>query len=253
MGESSKEDVLRSGELWWKCRFELVKDDGLRVIRPSLDSQVEFYDPLKEGKRPEVQLSQAVDAGQFWAPHVHLARVKNEEGVLEFANRWGLLGLWGIKRYRTFFPDEGKRDWFRWEFPPGVKPSFASLVCRQEPVEVFLVAAEDYQTWLSNLEHGQAEDTVSLFELEECSPKLSYSPGEGGWNLAWGIDSLYSAIFLRTALDLAGGSYGFRRCKWTKCGRFFLAKNERDVFCSFRCQNNYFATRSKEKRKGGSN
>jgi hypothetical protein len=172
--------------------------------------------------------------------------VDSEKDALGYANAWGLLGLWKVDRYRSFLPDEG-RDWYRWEFPPGVKPPFASLVCYQEPVEAFLAAVEDYRVWLKNLDYEQENLSYGGHLLTGCCPRFGYDPSKGRWSLDWQIESLYEAIYLRTALDYAGGKYGFRRCK--KCNRLFLAKREKDSFCSYRCQNNYFVSKSKMRRK----
>lgn len=253
-----REEILRSGNLWWRCRFELVKDEGLSVIRPSLDSRVEFYNPLKGGKQPDGQLMWPDD--QDWSPHVHLARVKDEEDALGFANRWGLLGLWEVEPYRwaaLLFPQRGTKKeflekeyslWYEWSIPEGTL--YPQYVCHQEPVLIFLEAAKSYQKWLDQLtcEKEEEPDRFHLHGLASYGLELRWEPKERRWELGWGIDSLYGAIRLRAALDLAGGAYGFRRCKWAKCGRPFLAKHEKDRFCSYRCQNNFFATESKMKK-----
>jgi len=261
-GDFKREETLRSGNLWWKCRFGLVKDEGQLVIRPSVNSLIEFYNPLKDGKRPGQQLMTPTE--QDWAPHIHIARVKDEEGALEFANLWGLLGLWELNSYREaplLFPQRGTVKeflekehslWFQWDIPGGIL--YPQYICHQEPVLLFLEAAERYRRWLDQLSREKEEESGN-FHLHglDCNPDLRWEPEGKRWEFSWSFDSLYKAIRLRAALDLAGGVYGFRRCKWAKCGRFFLAKNAKDRFCSYRCQNNYFAMESKKRREGLTN
>lgn len=236
------------GNLWWRCNFELVKDGPLWVIRPVVDSFVEFYLPLTAGEAPSKQPARPDDEAQNWAPHVSLARVRNEKEALAFANKWGLLGLWAVERYRDFIPD-GARNWYEWELPSGSKPLFASLLRHQEPLEAFLAAVEDFQTWLDNLQKEQAEGSYGNHVLPGCLPRFGYDATSQRWSLDWEFNSLLEAIYLRTALDMAGKDFGFRRC--AKCNRYFLAGQPKDRFCSYRCQNNFFASLSKRRRKGG--
>jgi len=255
-----REGVLQSRNLWWKCQFELAEDEGQLVIRPSLDSRIEFYNPLKEGKRPDGQLMSPDEEAQNWSSYIHLARVKDEKDALEFANNWGLLGLWGIEPYRwaaLLFPQrKAKKEflekehslWYEWAIPKGTL--YPQYVCYQEPVLLFLEAVKSYQKWIDKLACEQEKEPggLHLHGLVSYGLELRWEPEEKRWELGWTYDSLYNAVYLQAALNLAGGAYGFRRCKWAKCGRSFLAKHEKDRFCSYRCQNNFFATESKMKK-----
>lgn len=262
--EFSRKEVLRDSTMWWKCSFELVKDSGIWVIRPQIDSEIEFYYPLKEGERPGKQLSYPKDEGQKWAPHVHLARVENEKDALEFVNKWGLLGLWNVAennfKYapmlapgidRGFNNEEDYSLWYEWSFPPGIRPVYPQYFCHQEPVDMFMEASYKYKRLINNLKTEQEEGINSIYGLWGCLPRFGYSSKEKRWVMDWQFNSLYDALRLRVALDLSGGAYGFRHCKWERCGRPFLAEHDTDKFCSYRCQNNYFSAESKRRKKEG--
>lgn len=262
MGEFAHErkKVLRESFQWWRARFELVKDGSVWVIRPDIESTVGFYNPLKEGERPAKQLRRPNDTEQEWGPHVHLARVKGEEDILRFVNKWGLLGLWEIKRYSENANLAGNKGtvnhpikdmvyskWFLWDLPHDKKIPYKFLVCHQEPLWLVETAVEEYQTWCENLLISREEKSASNFEIPGCTPTIVNNPTTNSWELYWGINSLYEAIHLRYALELIEGNYGLRKCK--RCNNHFVARLKTDVFCSERCQNNYFVSESKRKKK----
>lgn len=251
-----RESPLERGNFWWRCRFEIVKDEGIPVIRPVLDSTVDFYSPLKDGSRPKRQIQYPDDKSQLWAPHAHLARVNTEDEILEFVNHWGLLGLWKMKRYAKadFMPerdtikpmfDYEHSKWYLWNFPDGVKPAFPTEVCHQEPLSEFMAAADNYKEWLRNLTYSREEGMNSAYSIPGCSPNIIFDASNNRWELLWSYENLLAAIYLSTAIGCAGGEYGFKSCKHKKCGKPFLAKHEGDQFCSTRCQNNYFSGANK--------
>lgn len=255
MDEYSKDtDVLTNGTYWWRCRFELVKDSGVWVIRPDHNFQIQFYQPLKEGEKPK-QPKKPDDEEQNWGPHIHLARIKKEEEVIAFVNRWGLLGLWNTGRFASpiFLPDRGSvqemfgeqySEWYLWNLPPGINPQYPNLIMHQEPLHTFMEAAEEYQTWLDNLSSSEGNNENAVYSLSGCTPGIVYDASAGKWDLCWSFGSLYKIIYLRTALEQAE-AYKFIRCAWPHCKKLFAAKLPKDRFCSSRCQNNYYVTQNR--------
>lgn len=269
-----RDKPLSKGFYQLKFSYELAEDKGVLVVRPKVDSGYSSYNPLTEGSPPAKQLRRPNDKDKFWGPHIHLARVKTESDVLEFANKWGLLGLWNVEKYSKLdhLQDIGSTygllgnysKWYRWELPPDLDVpyisldpdtgeykatgprSFGSQITFQEPVAEFLEAAEEFRVWEKNLTYTEEQAELQTYDLPKaCRPAISYNPTTGRWIIVWDLWSLHDAIYLRTAFERAeGGSKGFHYCK--RCGEVFLRKHLKDEFCSRLCQSNYHSLKSKK-------
>ncbi len=169
--------------VWFGCLYKLegqpVEDSGektIRVITPIQKSNKRTYPAIwqPEGGLEERQPLMASEPGI--GPHEHLARINlaDEDEILNFANRWGLLGLWEVSRYKKWQPTAlflgaGQKSKESSETPqededsrcqPGVfsgkpqeSPWFGrgGLYDRQEPVPAFQRAAWDYQQLVNRI------------------------------------------------------------------------------------------------------
>ncbi len=274
----TKAELIR-GSQWFRTSSYTIKEIPYKITLPlnitevftiktivtNTDEPVTMYDPLKfvpPEKKPKKSLSEE----HLWGPHVHLMNLdlEDENEILIFVHRWGLLGLWREDSYKNLPPDE---------FPPYPPDTFSPLVKQQlaalskkeiwynvekkgpsipyelrwaEPLAYFKQAARDFQEMVKILKEADplSEDNKQISAnldannklqeiLQGVSPKAYIHKGEG--KLFWHYDSLYKAIYLLTALEWTAGKYGFRRCAYKKCGGFFVPKTDRDIYCSTSC------------------
>jgi hypothetical protein len=209
--------------------------------------RVEWYSPLLGvGRRPGREgARQLRKPGEDQSPHLALAnlRLDDEDAVLAFVRRWGPLGLADIPVLRRWHP--------AWEPPPDAvqelkladTPSewFSEDGLPCEPLPAFVEQARRFQEVVIPLavDGGTTGRTVNDF-TSRAQPLLAgvtQLPVLEGGNkvLRDNILSLLAACYRRVALDWAGPAAGFRRCRWSKCQRIFLAAYQDDFFCSLAC------------------
>ena len=266
------------GPVWWRFRYELRQDDHNTLvwkIEPvrGLRHRSRRYNPLTAGDPNLAGADQALPSKlprsrDEWkeAPHTHLARLRigtaaapgDASEVLEFVNRWGLLGLWRVDNYRLMVPSLALENrgifkpldgppcsaWYR-VVPPLPKHHPLARWC--EPLDVFVLAVQQYQRFCAILagetERSEgAEDRSSLRRFEavyELFPQgVELRPGLGPgdrWELAWRCPSLLHACYLRMYLERWGGGRVVR-CGFEGCGRLFTTRDSRQTYCSVRCQ-----------------
>ncbi len=176
--EREAEPAFPWGTHWWRCKYEIQKaprgewepEVWCIVAVPELDAdgtfrKPEWYDVFTEWRAnaPAKQPKERDSAEQDYAPHVALARLNpwNEQEVLRFVNRWGLLGLWEVESYKhrkpMLAPDkpgptsifseykEKHSGWYIWDefYQQSSKGLYMHSFC--EPVALFAEAAEEYQ------------------------------------------------------------------------------------------------------------
>lgn len=174
--QRTEADAFPWGTHWWRCKYEIreapseVSEIPVRCIVAvaELDADGTFrrpqwYDVFTEWrtKAPAKQPAWSESAEQEYAPHVALARLDpwNEREVLRFVNRWGLLGLWAVDRYKEgaglfagskpgpkdWTGEEKHSGWYIWDefYRQSSKGLYMHSFC--EPVELFAQAAEEYQ------------------------------------------------------------------------------------------------------------
>ena len=264
--ESRSEDIL--GSTWWRLKYEL-RPDALNAqvwkITPVRDQQQEpiQYDPLAAGGPNPEKMPLSRDDWKS-APHTHLARIHlgtdEETGdgheILEFANKWGLLGLWKVDKYRLETPSLAFEDrgvvyplvgqpysaWYKAEPPLPQEP----LARWCEPLDVCVLAIQQYQRFCTILA-GEIEEYEKeegryrrLFEAVhglfprgiELQPIL-YPDSTLGFT--WGCPSLLHACYLRMYLELSGGKR-LVRCAFGGCSNLFITRDSRQMYCSRHCQ-----------------
>jgi hypothetical protein len=255
---------------WWRLKYALIEEDGVLYVAATEEpySPDCWYQPLdapppkRQPKRPE--------GWQEW-PHLHLARLDPDspEDILAFANRWGLLGLWNVKKYRERTPPlwqgeewkarfRGVEAWFsRWYLNPAFesRPGPWKLHRYREPVPAFAAAAEDFQNFVS-LAQGEkprglserhapknpddrksvAQDLLNHY-LAECFPVAWYLGAGEGWKTHWQVPSLLHACYLLVWLDITG-LREYRVCAHRTCRRIFVPTRPNVRYCSDMCQEN---------------
>lgn len=275
MGQQ-EQHAIDSVVTWWRGQYQIVDDTRggvtVRSVVAMEGAQWEKYDPMSDGSPPEIQPKDRSE--HHSTPHGHLASidVRNDEELLGFVNRWGLLGLWKSPDYRDPSrnikipgaeipaigefgrePKEGEADrrFSLWYLPPGINqddPTHTALVqtrfdiykhLYREPLDQVALAAAVYQDFANDLEAMPGTVTMSTvsasYWLSECSPVMVPTNGAPPWRLAWRAPSLLHAIYLLTALEHTSGR-GFRRCARDNCRRLFIPSGVRSEFCSTACR-----------------
>lgn len=286
--ERVEADAFTWGTLWWRCKYDICETSpdiyGIPirciVATPELSAnqtylKPKWYDVLTEWcvNAPAKQLVAPDSKGQNYAPHVALARLnpENEQEILRFVNRWGLLGLWRIYRYKDgagllagdkpgpkdFGGREEHSGWFIWDelYQQRSKGLYMHSFC--EPLPLFAQAVEEYQELIGQLEAGessqeqitQAEGAFSGW-LHECAhPRPVYDARRKAWQFGWECNSLLGWIYLLTFLSLVEGKM-FRRCLRDNCRKFFIPTRSNAKYCSDACRNAEQQARHQAKKRG---
>lgn len=288
--ERAADSAFTWGTTWWRARYRIVTehtaqgdvpiitalDDApgkeyspLSSARPKkradapdeehstpktlTDAPSEEYGPPK--KRPDYPDSPE----QAYAPHIALARLDpwDEKQVLEFADRWGLLGLWQTEQWRHRTPLlapnkngpmglNGEPEYSGWYVNEELRRQLGTYrhsFC--EPLELFALAAEEYQKLCQRLAaaDGGANEAIAMAEWAfggvlggYAAPRPVYDHEKKAWRFGWQCSSLLGWIYLLTFLDLVEGN-GLKRCAREKCGKFFFSSRSSTRFCSAACKN----------------
>ncbi len=157
MEEYKTREAFEWSSAWPKLKYEFVFQQGIEVISAISGSKNEPYEPMKckpLNKNPEKPEDQNV-----WSPGSALARMdtNNRDSILQFVNKWGLLGLWRVKRFQLledgvfkYFPYRSTIDrldgekYSAWYINCDIKLSQKKYIW-QEPLPVFIAAVKEYQ------------------------------------------------------------------------------------------------------------
>lgn len=277
--EREAEPAFPWGTHWWRCRYEIREapsegsETRVRCIVAVPESKGEWYDVLTawRANAPAKQPERPDSAEQDYAPHVALARLNpwDEQDMLRFVNRWGLLGLWKEHSYKgaglfavhkpgpkDLTGEEEHSGWYIWDefYQQSGKGLYLHSFC--EPVELFAQAVEEYQELTRRLAAGkesleeatEAELTLCGW-LQECAhPRPIYDAQKKAWLFGWECNSLLGWVYLLTFLDLVQGRT-FRRCARRNCGRLFIPTRPNDTYCSGACGNAERQARLQERKR----
>jgi hypothetical protein len=267
--EEQGRDAFQRRDSWWRLQYEIVEEPQppesheptVPVITALEESELEWYDPLHEGELPAIQGAyRDEDSAYQSTPHMHLARLdlSSRDAILEFVNKWGLLGLWEVPEYRNLepflaeekkppkgFEDRPCSGWYLSEryrpSPEGVNPSGKYLHTFCEPLETFCAAAGAYQRDVDRAvraaEEGntwEAPEVCRLFTLHGCQLAPVYDKDASKWELGGQCRSLLDWIRFRTVLDMVA-PHRIRKCPG--CGRVFVPANKRAKYCNRACNN----------------
>ncbi len=258
------------GTQWWRCRYEIrsvsTEPEPVQCIVAVADSPVNWYEVLTGWEAPAKQPGRSEGSDLKYAPHAALARLNawQEEEALGFVNRWGLLGLWNVERYKHVAPflaphragpsdwsgEEEYSGWYMWDELREKGGTYLHSFC--EPLELFAAAAEEYQRLCRHLtaskesreEATQAEWGLTGW-LHQCAhPRPVYDYKTGTWRFGWECNSLLGRecnsllgwIYCLTFLEQVQG-LGFRRCARPNCGKLFIPTRPNSTYCSFTCKN----------------
>jgi hypothetical protein len=245
---------------WFSLQYQ-VRDnrDGL-FLSAIRDSKPEWYQPM-EYRLPEKRPNKP--EGWNVAPHLHLANlnITKQDEILEFVNRWGLLGLWKVEGEGWGFSGWpwpyvggkprmyqeglfGDKEFSFWYINPYYenKKSGYYLHRYREPLDAFIMAAKRFQEFIRLLNgtpnnKSEAQDIANYYLLD-CHPVAWYAAKpEESWKSHWQIPSLLHACYLLTLFDLCA-LRSYRVCKHKPCSRIYLAKRDNQLYCSDNCQNN---------------
>jgi hypothetical protein len=249
---SSTDPIPKSPLGWFKANFtlETVNEISYIVSNSSwtLYKLPEYQPPQKQPLHPE-----------DWnknAPHLWLNKVKtdNLESILDFVNKWGLLGLWRVKEYREWRPDKSESEFHTGEFgdrispqylaeaylenPDKYKESSASPPLR-EPLPPVIEAINEFQTFMKHMEEiSNAEKAANLLNkyLRDCGPCVFCTDSED-LKTKWIAPSLLNYCYLMVWLDKTNAR-DYRRCQNRHCNTIFIPKRRDAKFCSNQCQLN---------------
>ncbi|WP_102347273.1 hypothetical protein [Bacillus sp. Marseille-P3661] len=135
---------------WFRTQYHLVKDeDGVEFICTKGIETVDLYIP--EDFHPEDKIAPYRELHMKSTPYVALARLDldDNEQILEFANTWGLLGLWNVTKY-----NQGDDVLKRYKFRINEifeDPTKTGRNAKREPLHLFIKAAKDFQEYLALL------------------------------------------------------------------------------------------------------
>ncbi|MCL5289585.1 MAG: hypothetical protein M1489_00880 [Firmicutes bacterium] len=247
--------------LWFRLNYGFEENEGIKMIVAKSGAKIDWYDPLehqqlpKRPRKPEEQDKSS--------PHTALARLdlKDTNAVLNFANKWGLLGLWNVPAYQMaeVLPENDvevnlwKEKYSSWYIHPH-KMRYHGW---QEPVPVFIEAAKEYQNIIEEIKnlppigHEDRESQALILELRLNEKFKGIRPGvylgeNENWVAGWQYRSLLDAIYLLTFMSLVGNKY-WRRCTKKRCNRLFITENPDNQYCSDRCRNAHLVQKHNEK------
>ncbi|WP_261134784.1 hypothetical protein [Bacillus sp. Marseille-Q3570] len=244
--------VLQPYATWFRYKYEIQQEKGEKVIVSTGSIEDWKYDPFSEEilpKRP-----QKGSEHDLSCPHVALARLdtSDENSILNFVNRFGLLGLWKFEKYCMapglpdigFIPRFKEVELSKWF----VQPNKIGNQKYREPLSIFIKAIEDFKEILSTIEEIEmgevkSDDKEAILELELQEylkgirfNGMSIVKSEKRWVQSFAVNSLLSAIYFRIQLEKISGR-GIRVCQKNRCGKFFISENPEAKYCSDKCKN----------------
>jgi hypothetical protein len=241
---------------WRRLAYFIEERKGIKYIVATRNSDQEEYDPIQLDP-PHKQPKQR-DEHSKSTPHIALARLdsNSEDKILEFVNRWGLLGLWYVPHYTSieYIRNEDDKEsllkednltWFR-------HPHKNGRYGWREPLAVFKQAVMDYQEDLENINGKETNEERALVTdlrvnrvLEGCSPATSWYKESQKRVNGWRFNSLLSAIYLRTLLDHQAGI--LKKCRRKNCSKIFSSRNPVSEYCSEPCKKAFHTQASRNK------
>ncbi|TEB08627.1 hypothetical protein Psch_02193 [Pelotomaculum schinkii] len=245
---------------WYHSKYTLKENNGIVYLVAEGGTKPEPYQPLEAQPPKKNNRNSQPYYPEEWncLPHINLARLdlNNQNDILDFVNRWGLLGLWEVKDYRywSFWPyerfimihkDNPVVKTFSYHY---INPDFMDGRSRshhqryREPLDAFIKAAQEYQNCITLLE-GDADDKSDAQDLlnkyiSDCHPTAWYitEPKEQ-WTSHWQSPSLLHTCYLIRWMDLIS-LRDYKRCKHKTCRKIFIAERPNERYCSFRCKEN---------------
>jgi hypothetical protein len=164
--------------LWFRSQYELIEVNGVIFISPIANNGIDYYDPFKE--KPLEYLPKTKKEHLESCPHVALARInlKDNEEILEFVNKWGLLGLWEIPK---FLQCDFKLNQYKFNIDEIFEhPHKRGKAAKREPLHLFIQAASEYQNYISKYtqyEEGLGNLSLSKEKHDKILDDLSNEEG----------------------------------------------------------------------------
>jgi hypothetical protein len=254
---------------WFRLDYSMVKKDNELYIATHKDSTVTKYQPF-DTQPPKDKKGRNYGQPEYpeeWndLPHLHLARLntEKEEGVLDFVNSWGLLGLWKCKDYLNW-PLFSHHKEFSYRDKDGsvFSSSYINSVIErksrfyyhryQEPLIVFIKAVKEFQQVITLLDgslddKSDAEEFINKY-IAECKPVTWYVSQPEQWTTHWQTPSQLHTCYLLIWMDLLG-LRKYRYCKHDSCGKIFIQGRPNEDYCSFRCKENAKVARYRARQK----
>lgn len=242
--------LFSKGTECFKGSYEISSIGNLRIIRAKVGSSFNFYSPIEfQGNFRNSQPKKR----EILEPHTHLANVnlKKEEEIINFVNKWGLLGLWKDENFKIRNPFLAPKKnlvehplgkpfspyYLLSTYYPKEKFSFLEKFC--EPLELFEEAASQFQELYKMLSQEKSPELifhiVDSFKLEGAKTKPLFNNKRDRWDFGWECNCLYHWCYLLSYLDLVEGSI-FKRCAFRSCSSFFSAFNPKAKYCSQTCK-----------------
>lgn len=256
---------------WFRLKYTLKEHNGIEYLVAEGETKHEFYQPLGAQPPKKNYRNGQPYYPEEWncLPHINLARIdlNKPEDILGYVNNWGLLGLWKVKEYRewsfplyerSFYTDKATGEVYSLHY---INPAYKDARSRfyyhryQEPLDVFIKAAQEYKNLMSLLE-GDADDKSYAQDLlnkyiTDCYPVTSYitEPKEQ-WFSHWQTPSLLHTCYLLRWMDLISLK-DYKRCQHKTCSNVYIAERPNEKYCSIRCKENAKRLRNYYKQKEG--
>ncbi|MCM3572509.1 hypothetical protein M3172_04860 [Mesobacillus subterraneus] len=252
-----REEAFRWSSYWRILKYKIEVVNGIKCIVAVRKGEVEYYNPLKleyvpkRPKNPE---------GNDVSPDIALGNVKleSEEAIIDFVNKFGLLGLWSNPRYcraeglenigySTSMTGLKFSDWYR-------HPRKTGVYGWMEPLSMFVIAAKDYQAFVNGYIKEESRDESWAHSLShyafwrEQLTNVNIAPNDSEDSIfGWEFQSLLSAIYLKVGYNKVPGK-SIRKCRKRRCGKFFIADHPENGFCSDDCKLSYYKAESLNRR-----
>lgn len=263
--QAREPEILELRARWFRTRY-YVEDQRLLPIP---GAKVEEYNPF--------DYYESENAGVVGESlHIQFANwdFGSSNGIEEFCNTWGILGLGQRKLFAPWYDHALERDKYlaRYEIgqsgPGRIYGRKVEAWEYTEPVEEFLQEAllfrwallagsalrenneEEQRRLLAEITGGKAEGDAGLVEeqlltmyLQQVNAHLDYVRpclvgvigGREFYNiLQWRFPSLLDALYMMLALDFQKDRY-IRVCKSVTCKKVFATDRQDKLYCSREC------------------
>lgn len=233
---------------WFTMKnYRITERNGIQYLVAEGGTEPKHYQPFEANPPQKKERHGQPLYPEDWncLPHVNLARldVNKTEDVIEFANRWGLLGLWKVNDFKGWsLPGDkptGKPYSVHYINPDYLEGPYLYY---QEPLVVFMLAVKKFQDMETFLEgnaddKSKAQDLINRF-IKDCHPTTWFiaKPREQ-WVSHWETPSLLHTCYLLRWMDLISIKE-YKRCRHKTCRKVFPISRPNEMYCSTRCKEN---------------
>lgn len=224
---------------WPVLEYEIIAIDNVEFIVPKKDSTVREYE-VAEYTTVENLIMKQPQIPTAWnnVPFIHLLRINpdDKKDILEFVNRWGLLGIAGVYEYTKNLPESYFFDHSYLNDDNGTTWDYGN----REPLTVFIKAVKEFQFTHAMACESRPELKKKALQninlaLHTCTLACNIN-SDNSFQLWWDCNTLLHACYLSYSLNL-GETSQYRICSHKKCNKTFRITKSNQKYCSDACQN----------------